>query len=47
MVLIGLIIIALAIMVLMVLAVSGSRQKLLMPNASRRPGPVAARKPGQ
>jgi hypothetical protein len=43
-VLIGLIIIAL---VLMVLAVSGSRQKLLMPNASRRAGRGTARKPGR
>jgi hypothetical protein len=42
MVLIGLIIIAL---VLMVLAVSGSRQKLLVPNASCRAGRGTARKP--
>jgi hypothetical protein len=44
MVLIGLTIIAL---VLMVLAVSGSRQKLLMPKASRRAGRGTARKPGR
>jgi hypothetical protein len=46
MVLISLIIIALVLMVVMVLAVSGSRQKLLMP-AGRRAGRGTARKPGR
>ncbi len=46
MVLIGLIIIALTLMAFMMLAVSGGRQKLLMP-AGRRAGRGAARKPGR
>lgn len=46
MVLIGLIIIALALMVLMILAMSGSRQKLLIP-AGRRARRGTARKPGR
>lgn len=47
MVLIGLIIIALVLMVFMLLAVSGSRQKLLMPDASRRAGRSTTRKSGR
>jgi hypothetical protein len=46
MVLIGLIIIALVFMVFMLLAVSGSRQKLLMPDASRA-GRSTTRKSGR
>jgi hypothetical protein len=46
MVLIGLIIIALTLMAFMMLAVSGGRQKLLMP-AGRRAGRGTARKPGR
>jgi hypothetical protein len=46
MVLIGLIIIALTLMAFMTFAVSGGRQKLLMP-ASRRAGRGTARKPGR
>ena len=47
MVLIGLIIIAVALMALMVLGVSGIRWKPPVPNASRRPGPASARIPGR
>ena len=47
MVLIGLIIIAVALMALMVLGVSGIRWKPPVPNASRRAGPGSARIPGR
>jgi hypothetical protein len=43
MILIGLIIIAIALMVLLMLEVSGIRQKLQVPKASRRPGRTAPR----
>jgi hypothetical protein len=45
MVLIGLIIIANALMVLLVFKVSGIRRKLPVPAASRRAGPAAVRTP--
>jgi hypothetical protein len=47
MVLIGLIIIAVALMALMVLGVPGIRWKPPVPNASRRAGPGSARIPGR
>jgi hypothetical protein len=47
MVLIGPIIIAVVLMALLVLGVSGIRWKPPVPNASRRAGPGTARIPGQ
>jgi hypothetical protein len=47
MVLIGLIVIAVVLMALLVLGVSGIRWKLPVPTASRRAGPGSARVPGR
>jgi hypothetical protein len=47
MVLIGLIIIAVVLMALLVLGVSGIRWKLPVPTASRRAGPGRPRIPGR
>jgi hypothetical protein len=47
MVLIGLVIIAVVLMALLVLGVSGIWWKLPVPNASRRAGPGSARVPGR
>jgi hypothetical protein len=47
MVLIGLVIIAIVLMALLVLGVSGIRWKLPVSTASRRAGPGSARVPGR
>jgi hypothetical protein len=47
MILIGLIIIAIALMVLLMLEVSGIRQKLQVPKASRRARPDSTPTPGR